>query len=111
MGGSKSLPLEDIAAIIITSFSASIQSNLFLQAAKQGVALIICESFKPTSLVLPANRSTDTLLTRAMVDLPAKTKTRLWEMTIQAKCSNQALLAEALLPKESVRILYVTRAQ
>jgi hypothetical protein len=46
-----------------------------------------------------------------MVDLPAKTKTRLWEMTIQAKSSNQALLAEALLPKESVRILYVTRAQ
>jgi CRISPR/Cas system-associated endonuclease Cas1 len=45
--GEKKLPLEDIASIIITSFSASIHSNLFLEAAKHGVALIICESFKP----------------------------------------------------------------
>ena len=45
--GERKLPLEDVASIIITSFSASIHSELFLQAAKQGVALIICESFKP----------------------------------------------------------------
>src|ERR1035437_3252848 len=49
--GEKKLPLEDVASIIITSFSASIHSNLFLEAAKHGVALIICESFKPVSLV------------------------------------------------------------
>jgi hypothetical protein len=64
--GEKKLPLEDVASIIITSFSASIHSQLFLGAAKQGVALIICETFRPVSLVLPANRSTDTLLTRAL---------------------------------------------
>ncbi len=45
--GEKKLPLEDVASIIITSFSASIHSELFLEAAKHGVALIICESFKP----------------------------------------------------------------
>src|SRR6266571_3252102 len=67
----KTLPLEDVASIIITSFSASIHSNLFLEAAKHGVALIICEAFKPVSLVLPANRSTDTLLTRAVLNLSA----------------------------------------
>ena len=31
----RSLPLEDVASIIITSFSASIHSHLFLEAAKQ----------------------------------------------------------------------------
>ena len=67
--GERKLPLEDVASIIITSFSASIHSELFLEAAKHGVALIICEAFKPVSLVLPANRSTDTILSRAMLDL------------------------------------------
>src|SRR5580698_10010068 len=75
--GERKLPLEDVASIIITSFSATIHSQLFLEAAKHGVALIICEDFKPTSLVLPANRSTDTLLTRALLKLDEKTIARL----------------------------------
>jgi len=94
----KSLPLEDVAAIVITSFSASIHSHLLLEAAKQGVALVICESFKPASLVLPANRSTDTLLTRAQITLPAQTKSRLWNKTIDAKTENQLSLATLLAP-------------
>ncbi|MBM3848541.1 MAG: type II CRISPR-associated endonuclease Cas1 [Verrucomicrobia bacterium] len=89
----KKLPLEDVASIIITSFSVSIHSHLFLEAAKQGVALIICEAFKPVSLVLPANRSTDTLLTRAVLNLEPRVREALWRRTVDAKCQNQALLA------------------
>lgn len=96
--GEKRLPLEDVASIIITSFSAQIHSNLFLEAAKHGVALIICESFKPVSLVLPANRSTDTLLSRAQLGLDEKKRQRLWQMTVDAKCRNQSALAEYLSP-------------
>ncbi len=92
--GEKKLPLEDVASIIITSFSANIHSHLFLEAAKHGVALIICESFKPVSLVLPANRSTDTLLTRAILKLPNSTRQTLWQKTVDAKCQNQFFLAE-----------------
>jgi CRISP-associated protein Cas1 len=84
--------LEDIASIIITSFSATIHSELFLQAAKQGVALIICEAFKPTSLVLPANRSTDTILSRALLNLTAGVRRQLWQKTVDAKCLNQCSL-------------------
>lgn len=98
--GEKRLPLEDIASIIITSFSAQIHSNLFLEAAKHGVALIICEAFKPVSLVLPANRSTDTLLSRAQLDLDEKKRTRLWQMTVDAKCRNQSALAACLAPDD-----------
>ncbi len=98
--GEKKLPLEDIASIIITSFSAQIHSNLFLEAAKHGVALIICESFKPVSLVLPANRSTDTLLSRAQLGPDDKKRRRLWQMTVDAKCRNQSALAEYLAPND-----------
>ena len=98
--GEKKLPLEDVASIIITSFSASIHSNLFLEAAKQGVALIICEAFKPVSLVLPANRSTDTLLSRAMLSVSPRVRAHLWQKTIDAKCTNQLALAEHVAPDD-----------
>ncbi|MDR1191756.1 MAG: type II CRISPR-associated endonuclease Cas1 [Verrucomicrobiales bacterium] len=98
--GERKLPLEDVASIIITSFSAQIHSNLFLEAAKHGVPLIVCEAFKPVSLVLPANRSTDTLLTRALLKLGGKTTTRLWQMTVDAKCKNQLSLAEHLAAED-----------
>src|SRR5436190_16992114 len=84
--GERKLPLEDVASIIITSFSASIHSQLFLEAAKHGVALIICESFKPVSLVVPANRSTDTILSRAMLKLTSQGRQSLWMKTVDAKC-------------------------
>jgi len=99
--GEKKLPLEDVASIIITSFSASIHSQLFLEAAKQGVALIICETFRPVSLVLPANRSTDTLLTRALLKLSPQHVSQLWRTTIDAKCLNQLTLAEHLSPADN----------
>lgn len=98
--GERKLPLEDVASIIITSWSAQIHSELFLQAAKHGVALIICEAFKPVSLVLPANRSTDTLLSRALLTLPVKTIAQLWQKTVDAKCANQLSLAEQLAPQD-----------
>src|SRR5436190_6730519 len=98
--GERKLPLEDVASIIITSFSANIHSHLFLEAAKHGVALIICEAFKPVSLVLPANRSTDTLLSRALLTLTESTRQQLWQRTIDAKCQNQALLAAHIAPHE-----------
>jgi len=97
----KRLPLEDIAAIIITSFSARIHSHLFLEAARQSVAMIICDRFQPISLLLPACRATDTLLTRRHLTLPTATRARLWEKTIDAKCANQFALAHLIAPEAS----------
>ena len=94
----KSIPLLDVAAIIITSFSASIHSKLLLEAARLGVALIVCETFKPVALLLPANRSTDTFLTRAQINLPTKIRDNLWRKTINAKTFNQLHLAQQLAP-------------
>jgi CRISPR-associated protein Cas1 len=110
-GVERTLPLEDVASIIITSFSATVHSHLFLEAAKHGVALIVCESFKPTSLLLPANRSTDTLLSRAVLNLPKRTTESLWQKTVDAKCRNQLLLAERIAPEDpSLPLLRINAA-
>ncbi len=107
--GEKKLPLEDVASIIITSFSAAIHSNLLLEAAKHGVAFIICESFKPVSILLPANRSTDTLLTKAVLNLDTKVRQQLWQKTIDAKCQNQHHLVRFLSPDDPrLRSLHAT---
>lgn len=95
----KTIPLEDVASIVITSFSAKLHSHLLIEAAKYGVALIFCESFKPVSLLLPANRATDTLLTRAQIKLAKRDRDILWRRTVNAKCLNQLALARKLLPK------------
>lgn len=97
--GEKSLPIEDVAAIIITSFSAKLHSNLLVESAKHGVALVICDRFNPVSLLLPANRSSDTLLTKATLELEKKKKDSLWRKTLDAKCRNQYVLAEYLAPE------------
>lgn len=97
----KSIPLEDVASIIITSFSASLHSHLLLEAARHGVALILCEAFKPASILLPANRNTDTLLTRAVLSLPEKARLAMWQKTVDAKCANQLLLIEHIAPEDS----------
>jgi len=107
--GKNSIPLEDVAAIVITSFSASIHSKLLVEAAKLGVALVLCESFKPASLVLPANRSTDTLLTRSQISLPPKTRQTLWSKTINAKTLNQLSLAKLISPQhKALKLLEMT---
>jgi CRISPR-associated protein Cas1 len=100
--GERKLPLEDVASIVVTSFSAQIHSNLFLEAAKHGVALIICEAFKPVSLVLPANRSTDTILSRAMLNLTPRVRGHLWQKTVDAKCQNQFALARHIAPDDEL---------
>jgi CRISP-associated protein Cas1 len=96
--GVRQLPLEDVAAIVITSFSSVVHGELLIEAAKHGVALVICEQFKPVSLMLPANRSSDTLLTKAELELDKKKIDALWRKTVDAKCQNQYLLALHLAP-------------
>lgn len=107
----RQLPLEDVMAIVVTSFSAQIHSRLLVDAAQKGVALVLCDSFRPASLVLPANRSTDTLLSRAMVSLPAKSRSRFWSKTLDAKCRNQASLAQEWLPQDPATHKLLTRAR
>jgi len=89
----RKLPMEDIGAILVNCFSAHFHSSFLIEAARNKVAVVICEKFKPVSLVLPVQRSSDTILTRAQIQTPIDCLYAMWRMTIDAKCANQHELA------------------
>jgi|GEM_PF-5280223 len=99
--GERKLPLEDVACIVVTSFSASIHSHLLIEAAKHGVGLVLCKAFKPVSILMPANRSTDTILSRAVLELAPRVRQNLWQKTVDAKCQNQFALAAHIAPTDT----------
>lgn len=98
------LPMEDVGAILINCFSAQLHSSFLIEAAKNKIAVILCERFRPVSLVLPVQRSSDTLLTRSQIQAPMKLLRTMWGMTIDAKCANQYELVSRLCPDEEVSL-------
>lgn len=88
------IPLEDVASIVITSFRCNISSNFLIEAAKKKIGVILCESYKPISILLPTDRSSDTQVLRNIAQLTPQQKRRFWEKTIQTKCNNQLILAK-----------------
>ncbi len=90
----RSIPLEDVGAIILSSFKATLSGNLLIEIAKHRIGFVLCDSYKPAALLLPADRATDTTLLRHLSAMPAQLKSRLWEKTLDAKCYNQVNLAE-----------------
>lgn len=92
-GTVNSVPLEDVAAIVVTAFKCTISNTLLIQAAKFKIPIIICECFSPVSILLPTDRATDTLLIRNLAKLTPQHKRRLWKKTIDAKCHNQYLVS------------------
>lgn len=95
-GEAQQLPMEDIGAVLVSSFSAHIHNRVLLEASRRGTVFIFCENFRPAAMLLPANRATDTLLARAHHRLPDDTRRLLWEKTVTAKCINQGALARSI---------------
>ena len=98
----KSLPIEDISSVIVNGFDITIHKQLIVNLGIEGKPLIVCEKYKPVTILLPASRSTDTLLTRTLASLSIKMKEALWKELTNAKCQNQSLLCEHLLPKSEI---------
>lgn len=96
--GTKTLPMEDIAAIVVTSFKCTLSNRFFTEAAKRRIGVVLCDAFQPSALVLPANRATDTDIIRNLAKLGSQTKQRLWAKTLDAKCINQYMLAKQWSP-------------
>lgn len=87
------IPLEDVASIVITSFRCNISCNFLIEAAKKKIGVILCENYKPVSILLPTDRASDTQILRNLSQLSPQQKRRFWKKTIQAKCDNQLALA------------------
>ena len=103
-GSVRKLPMEDIGAILINCFSAQLHSSFLIEAAKSKIAVILCERFRPVSLVLPVQRSSDTLLTRSQIQAPMRLLRTMWGMTVDAKCANQYELVSRLCPDEDMSL-------
>lgn len=103
-GSVRKLPMEDIGAILINCFSAQLHSSFLIEAAKSKIAVILCERFRPVSLVLPVQRSSDTLLTRSQIQAPMRLLRTMWGMTVDAKCANQYELVSRLCPDEEMSL-------
>jgi CRISPR-associated protein Cas1 len=88
--------MEDVGAVLVNSFSAVVHNQFFLEAARHGTSVIFCEKFRPVAVLLPANRATDTQLTRAQLNLSQAARNALWHKTVTAKCVNQAAFARHL---------------
>jgi len=97
-GTTRTVPLEDVGSIVVTSFKTTLTSNLLVEAARRGVAIIVCDGFHPASIMLPVDRNTDTLLTRAHLAVHARQRGVLWRRTIDAKVRNQWLLCDHWAP-------------
>ena len=100
----RKLPMEDIGAVLINCFSAQFHSSFLIEAAKNKIAVILCERFRPVSMVLPVQRSTDTILTRAQIQAPMKLLRTMWSMTVDAKCANQYELVSRFCPDEEIAL-------
>lgn len=99
-GSERTLPMEDIGSVLVNSFSVLLHNSFLSAAAEAKVAVIICERFKPKSIVLPAQRGGDTLLTRAQMGASARLCEALWLKTIDAKVANQHDLLAYLAPDD-----------
>tara|TARA_Y100000588_G_scaffold380078_1_gene463361 strand:- start:774 stop:1685 length:912 start_codon:yes stop_codon:yes gene_type:complete len=96
--GAKTLPVEDISSVIVNGFDVRLHKQLLVELGKAGAGLIICEKYKPVSILLPANRSSDTLLTRKLAGMSDRLSAALWRTLVNAKCQNQSELATHLAP-------------
>ena len=107
------MPLEDVAAILVTSPTCTLRSHLLAEVAARRIPLILCQNFRPTAILLPVQRATDTLLTRAQIESPQRLRDALWLKTLDAKCANQLALAQALAPHATATLdqIRVLRAQ
>lgn len=88
-GSVNKLPMEDVGSVLINCFSAELHSSFLVSAAEHKVPVFLCDKFKPVSMVLPVQRSSDTLMTRAQIESPQRFLRKLWQKTIDAKCENQ----------------------
>lgn len=86
------VPLEDVAWIILDSHQATVTVSLLASCAEQGIALITSDRrHMPSALTLPFHTHHRTAaIARLQLDAPSPFKKRLWQTIIRAKINNQA---------------------
>ncbi len=90
------VPLDDIAAVIISVPGCTISTNLLDHLAQRNVPIVTCgQNYLPTSWTIPIqgyNRQFQVM--RAQASLSEPRRKRAWQKIIQSKIRNQADLLE-----------------
>ena len=90
-GADKSVPLQDVAAIVCAARDTEFSASSLRRMAELNVLLLVCnEKFEPCALTLPYYRATNTELLRRQVEWTPEWKTAMWRQIITAKVRNQA---------------------
>lgn len=106
--GTVSLPLEDVAWIVLDSPRASLTASLVSACMEAGVAIIFSdERHMPAGMALPFHRHhRQAAVAGLQVGLSQPLRKRLWQALIVAKIENQAAcLAQAGQPPEGLRAM------
>ena len=92
------IPLEDIASLLVESQAVVISSAALQKLARWGVTVYFCdEKHLPAALLLPVNRHSRQLkLLKAQIAMSKPMQKRLWQAVVKNKIQNQAKCLELL---------------
>ncbi len=85
------LPLDDIAAILITTPGASWSTNVAVSLAERGTPLVICgRNFRPTAILWPLEQHHEQAgRFQSQIRLSKPRKKNIWQQIVRAKILNQ----------------------
>jgi len=90
-GTDKSVPLQDVAAIVCAARDTEFSASSLRRMAELNVLLLVCnEKYEPCAVTLPYYRPTSTELLRRQIEWTPEWKTAMWRQIITAKVRNQA---------------------
>lgn len=90
----KTVPIEDIGMLVLEHQQITLSHYLLDKLVTNNVAVIICnESHHPTGMLLSLESNTlQSERFRAQIDATEPLKKQLWQQTVKAKISNQAVV-------------------
>ena len=88
----RTVPLEDIAALLVESVQSTATFSALAAAAQHGIAVIVCDqSHLPAGVLLPfAQHSRHLQVVMRQLGMTQPTRNRLWKQVVQCKIANQA---------------------
>lgn len=92
------VPLEDITTITLEDNNLQLSGNVLRSAAKEGIAVIVCdEKHMPSGVLLPLNRHSRQLsVLKMQMSLSKPFTKRCWQKIVQCKINNQSLCCECI---------------
>lgn len=113
VGGEFTLPIEDIAVLILESPQITLSSSLLAACQEQAVGVVTCSStHMPNGLLLPFHpHSRQTRIGMMQIGRSEPLKKRLWQKAVIAKITNQADCLTAARGKDYAQRLYALSSQ